>query len=87
MARVDSARAWDGDAFSPLDTSYARMVRGILMSEALAEDGHQHINGHGDPDSGLERVGAGAEECLDPQVLLDPLELNDILPINNVLLK
>jgi hypothetical protein len=36
----------------------------------------------------LHRVLAGAEESLDPQVLLDPLEqLNDILPINNVLLK
>ena len=40
MARVDSARAPDGEAVSPLYASYARMVRGILMSEALAEDGH-----------------------------------------------
>jgi hypothetical protein len=37
---------------------------------------------------GLHGVRAGAEEGLDAQMLLDPLErLNDILPINNALPK
>jgi hypothetical protein len=37
---------------------------------------------------GLHGVLAGAEEGLDSPMLLDPVEqLNDILPINNVLLK
>jgi hypothetical protein len=37
---------------------------------------------------GLHGILAGAVESLDSEVLLDPLEqLNDILPINNVLPK
>ena len=41
---------------------------------ALLDDGDQHIGRHGDPYLRLHRVLAGAEEGLDAQMLLDPLE-------------
>ncbi len=49
----------------------------------LLDDGDQHVGGYGTPDLRLHGVLAGAQESLDAQVLLDPLEqLGDILPIN-----
>ena len=64
------------------------MVEACFQSETLADDGDEHVDGHGDPDLGLHRVLALAVKCLDPQILLERLEqLNDILPINSALLK
>ena len=40
----------------------------------LLDSCDQHVGGHGAPDLRLDRVLAGAQEALDPQVLLDPLE-------------
>lgn len=46
----------------------------------LANDRHEDINRDRDPDLGLHSVLAGAEEGLDPQVLLDPFEEQSDLP-------
>ena len=48
--------------------------------ELLFQNGHQHVDADGDPDLGLDRIGRGAEETLDPQMLLDPLEKQFHLP-------
>ena len=40
----------------------------------LVQDGNEHVNAHRDPGFGLHRVGRGAEEVLDAQVLFDPAE-------------
>ena len=40
----------------------------------LLDDGNEHIGIHGAPDLRLDRVLAGAQELLDWQVLLDPME-------------
>ena len=56
------------------------MVKGSLDAEALADDRHEDINRDRDPDLGLHGVLAGAEEGLDPQVLLDPFEEQLDLP-------
>ena len=50
---------------------------------SLLDDGDQHVGGDCDPDLRLHGVLAGAEEGLDAQVLLDPLEERGaILPVN-----
>ena len=60
----------------------------MRQHRAFFDDGDQHVGRHGDPYLRLHCVLAGAEEGLDAQVLLDPLEqLEDILPINNPGLK
>ena len=46
----------------------------------LLDDGDEHVGGHGAPDLRLHRVLAGAQEFLDSQVLLDPLEEQLHLP-------
>ena len=51
-----------------------------LDLESLADDGHEHVNRDGDPELGLDRVGRGAKEALDPEMLLDPLEEELDLP-------
>ena len=48
--------------------------------QLLLNDGDEHVNADGDPDLGLHRVLGGAEERLDPRVLLDPLEEQLHLP-------
>lgn len=48
--------------------------------QALFQDGHQHVDGDGDPDLGLDRVFRSAVEGFDPQMLLDPLEEQFDLP-------
>ena len=45
-----------------------------IQIEALADDGHEHVDRHGDRHLRLDRVLRGAEEALDAQMLLDPLE-------------
>ena len=49
------------------------MHRG-LHRQPFAHDRDQHVRADGGPELGLHRVLGGAEECLDAQVLLDPLE-------------
>jgi len=46
----------------------------------LAHDRHQHVDAYRDPHLSLDRVVARAEEMLDSQVLLDPLEEQFHLP-------
>ena len=46
----------------------------------LLDDGDQQVGGHGAPDLRLHCVLAGAQETLDAQVLLDPLEEQLDLP-------
>ena len=46
----------------------------------LTHNCHQDVDANGDPHLGLDRVIAGAEEMLNPQVLLDPLEEQFDLP-------
>ena len=41
---------------------------------SFSDDGDQHVDGHGDPYLGFHRVLGGAEEGLDAETLLDPLE-------------
>jgi len=48
--------------------------------ELLFEDRNQHVNADGDPDLSLDGIGRSAEEALDAQVLLDPLEEQFDLP-------
>ena len=48
--------------------------------EPLLNDGHQHVGGHGDPYLALDGILGSAEETLDAQVLLDPLEEQFYLP-------
>jgi hypothetical protein len=58
-------------------------VEALRQHRALLDDGDQHLGRHGNPYLRLHGVLAGAEEGLDAQVLLDPLEqLGDILPVN-----
>ena len=56
------------------------MVKAGFQPETLPDDGHEHIDGNGDPDWSLHGVLAGALECLDSQVLLDPFEEQFHLP-------
>jgi hypothetical protein len=63
-------------------------VKARLQRQALLQDGDKDVDGHRNPDLSFNGVLAISVKGLDPQVLLDPLEqLNDILPINNVLPK
>ena len=48
--------------------------------KTFLDDGDQHVSADGDPDLRLHRVLAGAEKCLDAQMLLDPLEEQFDLP-------
>ena len=43
-----------------------------VQVEPLLDDRHQDVCTNGGPDLRLQRVGAGADERLDAQVLLDP---------------
>src|SRR5262249_832946 len=45
-----------------------------VQVEPLLDDRHQDVCTYGGPDLRLQRVGAGADERFDAQVLLDPLE-------------
>ncbi len=56
------------------------MVKTRIQPQSLADDRHQDINRHGNPNLGLNRVLAGTEKCFDPQVLLDPFEKQFHLP-------
>ncbi len=56
------------------------MVEADFEFQAFADDGHEHIDRHSDPDLRLHGVLAGTVECLDSEVLLDPLEEQFYLP-------
>jgi len=55
--------------------------------EAFFDDGHEHMDGDGDPQLRLHSVLAGAEKGFDAQVLLDPLEEQFDLPAQLVELR
>jgi hypothetical protein len=55
------------------------MKRSIQI-EAFLDDRHQHVDRDSGPDLGFDGVLGGAEETLDAQVLLDPLEEQLHLP-------
>ena len=59
-------------------------MQGHVQSKLLLDDGHQDVDGDGDPDLGLHGVLGGAVEALDAQVLLDPLEEQFDLPAATV---
>ena len=46
----------------------------MVELELLFDDGHEHIDGDGDPDLSLHGILGSAEEGLDAKVLLDPFE-------------
>jgi len=46
----------------------------------LFQDGHEQVDAQSHPDLGFDGIGRRAEEGLDPQVLLDPLEEQLDLP-------
>ncbi len=48
--------------------------------ETLSDDGHEDVDGDGDPDLGFDGILGGTVEALDPQVLLDPFEEQLDLP-------
>jgi hypothetical protein len=48
--------------------------------QPLPDNRHHHVNPDRNPDLGLDRVAARAEERLDPQMLLDPFEEQLDLP-------
>ena len=48
--------------------------------QTFFDDGNQHISANRNPDLRLHRDLAGAQECLDTQVLLDPFEAQLHLP-------
>ena len=50
-------------------------VEAFLDVQALADDRDDHVDRHRDPDLGLDRVLGSTEEGLDPEMLLDPLEV------------
>ena len=52
----------------------------MRQSGALLDDRDQDVGGNRDPDLGLHRVFAGAEEGFDAQVLFDPFEEQLDLP-------
>lgn len=49
-------------------------MEALGQTQFLADDCHQCVDAHGDPDLSLHRVGRFAEEAQDAQVLFDPLE-------------
>ena len=51
-----------------------------LAVEPFPDDGHENVDGDRDPDLALHGVLRGAEEGLDPKVLLDPFEKKFDLP-------
>jgi len=48
--------------------------------QLFLDDGHEHIDRHGDPDLRLDRILRRPEKSFDPQMLLDPLEEQFDLP-------
>ena len=51
-----------------------------MQAKPLPDDGHQHVNGDGDPDLRFDRILGGAIEGLDSKMLLDPFEEQFDLP-------
>jgi hypothetical protein len=55
-------------------------IEGQVRIRAFIDNGYIHIDGDGDPDSGLDLVFRGCEEGLEPEVLHDPLEEDFDMP-------
>src|ERR1044072_6661311 len=55
-------------------------MKRALDVETLADDGDQHIGGHGNPDLSLDGILRCPEEALDAQMLFDPFEEQLDLP-------
>ena len=55
-------------------------MKTIGQMQTFLGDGDQHVSADCDPDLRLDCVLAGSKKCLDPQVLLDPLEEQLDLP-------
>ena len=51
-----------------------------MQAKPLPDDGHQHVNGDGDPNLRFDRILGGAIEGLDSKMLLDPFEKQFDLP-------
>ncbi len=51
-----------------------------LQAKALADNGDEHIDAHGNPNLSLHSILGGAKEAFDTQVLLDPFEEQFDLP-------
>ena len=51
-----------------------------MQTKPLPDDGHQHVNGDGDPDLRFDRILGGAIEGLYSKMLLDPFEKQFDLP-------
>ena len=47
-------------------------VKCSRQAQLFVDDGHRQVNGHGDPDLRLHRVGARSVVVLDSQMPLDP---------------
>ena len=52
----------------------------MRQMQAFLDDGNQHVSADRNPDLRLHCVLAGAQECLDPQMVLDPFEEQLDLP-------
>ena len=46
----------------------------MFESQAFFDNSYEHINGHGDPDLGLDAAVRSAEKVFDAQMLFDPFE-------------
>jgi hypothetical protein len=46
----------------------------VFESQAFFDNSYEHINGHGDPDLGLDAAVRSAEKVFDAQMLFDPFE-------------
>ena len=55
------------------------MKRGVEI-EPIFDEGHEQVHRNRDPELRLHRVLGSAEEALDSQMLLDPLEKQPHLP-------
>jgi hypothetical protein len=71
------AESSNSSEFQPRPAAYVRAMR---QRSTLLDDRDQHVGRDRDPDLGLHGVLAGTEECLDAQMLLDPLEEKFHLP-------
>jgi len=64
-----------------------RSVQGSGQVELLVNNGYHEVDGYGDPDLSLYRIGVGAEEVLDAEVTFDPAEKEFYLPAHLVKLR
>ncbi len=79
--RIERKRLQNGRFLERADAGDLQDVaHAALDLQFLLDDGHQHVDAHGNPHLRLHGVDRRAVERLDPQVLLDPLEEQLDLP-------